>query len=379
MPDEPQPTSETLIGGVEKREMVIVGYDPDWPAKFQEHAARISSALGAKALDIQHVGSTSVPGLAAKPIIDIVVTVADSGDEAAYLPASLEAGYVLRVREPDWHQHRMLRTPELDVHIHFYSTGCEEITRLLAFREHLRRHDDERGRYVELKRKLAQQEWSDMNAYAQAKTAFIEDIIARARKEASLERAVAFMRTQPQHADMTVEKLREMLAKVPKTPQERYERAMEALQQADSSYARWCALGKAAKTAVEIGKDEEAEAYALELQQMVPEHQNDWNYGNAIQDFNLVLGHLCLRRGDAEGAKEHLLAAGRSPGSPQMDSFGPNLSLAKALLEAGHKEVVLEYFELCRRFWAMDNGRLNQWADEVNAGQVPKFGTSLWY
>src|ERR1700722_12450272 len=124
---------EILIGGIEKREIVVVDYDPCWPEKFQKHAEILSRALGSKALAIEHVGSTSVPGLAAKPIIDIIILVEDSGDEAAYLPALVEAGYVLRVREPDWHQHRMVRTPELDVHAHIFSPGCVEVTRQLAF------------------------------------------------------------------------------------------------------------------------------------------------------------------------------------------------------------------------------------------------------
>src|ERR1700722_14289895 len=107
---------EVLIGGIEKREIVIVDYDPRWIEQFQQHAEILSRVLGSKALAIEHVGSTSVPGLAAKPIIDIDVLVEDSSDEASYLPALVQAGYVLRVREPDRHQHRMFRTPELDVH-----------------------------------------------------------------------------------------------------------------------------------------------------------------------------------------------------------------------------------------------------------------------
>ncbi|MDB6032090.1 MAG: hypothetical protein JWM16_2428 [Verrucomicrobiales bacterium] len=110
--------NDMLIGGIEKREIVVVDYDPLWPEKFQKHARLIAQALGLKALCVDHVGSTSVPGLAAKPIIDVVVVVENSGDEAAYLPALLAAGYILRVREPDWYQHRMLRTPQLDVHVH---------------------------------------------------------------------------------------------------------------------------------------------------------------------------------------------------------------------------------------------------------------------
>jgi GrpB-like predicted nucleotidyltransferase (UPF0157 family) len=172
--------SDALIGGIEKRAIVIAGYDPSWPEKFQKHAALITQALGSGALRIEHVGSTSVPGLAAKPIIDIVVVVADSSDDAAYLPALLAAGYVLRVREPDWHQHRMLRTPELDVHVHIFSSGCVEIGRMLAFRDHLRRNADDRLRYEALKRTLAKQDWPSMDDYARAKTELVEQIIAKA-------------------------------------------------------------------------------------------------------------------------------------------------------------------------------------------------------
>ena len=172
--------SDVLVGGVEKREIVIADHDPLWPEKFQRHAAIIAKHLGMKALAIEHIGSTSVPGLAAKPIIDLDVIVEDSSDEAAYLPALLAAGYVLRVREPDWHEHRMLRTPELDVHIHLFSRGCEEVARHLAFRNHLRHDAEGRLRYETLKRKLAKEDWSDMNAYASAKGEMVEDILARA-------------------------------------------------------------------------------------------------------------------------------------------------------------------------------------------------------
>lgn len=172
--------SDGLIGGIEKREIVIVDYNPLWPAKFQAQAALIARALGPKALRIEHVGSTSVPGLAAKPVIDMVVAVEDSSEEAAYLPPLLAAGYVLRVREPDWHQHRMLRTPERDVHVHIFSRGCAEITRMLAFRDQLRSNDGDRLRYAALKRELAQRDWQDTNDYARAKTELVEEIIKRA-------------------------------------------------------------------------------------------------------------------------------------------------------------------------------------------------------
>jgi GrpB-like predicted nucleotidyltransferase (UPF0157 family) len=177
--------SDVLIGGIEKREIVIVDYDPLWPAKFQTHAAIIFQALREKALVIEHVGSTSVPGLSAKPIIDIDVVVEDSSNEAAYLPALLSAGYVLRVREPDWHEHRMFRTPELDVHVHIFSTGCVEVARHLAFRNRLRSHAEDRLRYEALKRRLAKEDWEDMNAYARAKSDVVEEIIAQALRDPS--------------------------------------------------------------------------------------------------------------------------------------------------------------------------------------------------
>ena len=175
--------SDVLIGGIEKRKIVIVEYDPLWPEKFQKHAKIILGALGSKALVIEHVGSTSVPGLAAKPIVDIDVLVEDSSNEASYLPDLLAAGYVLRVREPDWHEHRMFRTPELDVHIHIFSPGCVEVARHIIFRNHLRIHAEDRARYEALKRQLAKEDWSDMNAYASAKSDLVEEIIARASRD----------------------------------------------------------------------------------------------------------------------------------------------------------------------------------------------------
>lgn len=176
MADEPLETG--LIGGAEKREITIAEYDPDWPQKFQRHAGIIAGALGSTALRIEHIGSTSVPGLAAKPIIDILVVVPDSADEGAYLPPLLAEGYELRVREPDWHQHRMLRTPGRDVHVHVLSAGCVEIGRYLAFRDRLRGSDEHRRRYEQVKRELARREWADMNDYADAKTAVVESILA---------------------------------------------------------------------------------------------------------------------------------------------------------------------------------------------------------
>lgn len=172
--------SAEIIGGVEKRRIEICKYDPDWFAEFQQHAERIARALGDAALQVEHIGSTSVPGLGAKPIIDILLVVDNSSNEAAYLPHLESAGYVLRVREPEWHEHRMLRTPEKDVHLHVFSAGSPEIDRYLIFRNHLREHCGGRALYEETKRRLASQDWPVMNAYAEAKTEVIQQIMARA-------------------------------------------------------------------------------------------------------------------------------------------------------------------------------------------------------
>ena len=187
MANEPQETG--LIGGAERRAIEIVDYDPAWPKKFEAHAKTIAGALDRAALRIEHIGSTSVQGLAAKPIIDILVVVADSADESAYLPQLEAAGYALRVREPDWNEHRMLRTLEQDVHVHVYSDGCPEIRRNLTFRDRLRRNADDRRRYEQTKRELAAEEWRDMNEYADAKTDVIESILAasQAAGETTLE------------------------------------------------------------------------------------------------------------------------------------------------------------------------------------------------
>jgi len=129
-----------LIGGIEKRDIQIVSYDSHWPEQYQTHATLAGAALGHAALRIEHIGSTSVPTLAAKPIIDILIVVRDSSDEVAYLPKLEEAGYQLRAREPDFHEHRMFRTPDQGVHIHVLSNGSTEVERMLIFRERLWRN-----------------------------------------------------------------------------------------------------------------------------------------------------------------------------------------------------------------------------------------------
>jgi GrpB-like predicted nucleotidyltransferase (UPF0157 family) len=160
--------------------ITLVEYDPAWPRLYQREAARIHAALGKRALLIEHVGSTAVPGLAAKPHIDTLVVVADSSDEASYVPALETAGYVLRIREPDWHEHRLFEGPDTDLNLHVFSEGCPEIERMLGFRDHLRRNEADRLLYESTKRRLARQTWRYVQHYADAKTAVVEEILTRA-------------------------------------------------------------------------------------------------------------------------------------------------------------------------------------------------------
>ena len=158
----------------------LAPYDPDWPSQFSRQASHIRDALSEKVLLLEHVGSTSVPGLSAKPIIDIVLAVSNSADEPSYVPPLEERGFVLRIREPDWFEHRLLKAPDIAVNLHVFSAGCDEIDRMLAFRDWLRLHGDDRRLYEETKRELAARTWKDMQNYADAKSELVQDILARA-------------------------------------------------------------------------------------------------------------------------------------------------------------------------------------------------------
>ncbi len=160
--------------------IVLADSDPGWPALYAREATRIRATLGARVLLLEHVGSTSVPGLPAKPIIDIVLAVADSADESAYVPSMEAAGYIVRIREPDWHEHRVFKGPDADVNLHTFSDGSSEIARMVAFRDWLRANDDERDLYLRTKRELAARHWVHVQDYADAKTEVVEAIIARA-------------------------------------------------------------------------------------------------------------------------------------------------------------------------------------------------------
>jgi GrpB-like predicted nucleotidyltransferase (UPF0157 family) len=158
--------------------IALAEYDPKWPQIFGHESERIQAALGALAVRIEHVGSTSVPGLVAKPIVDVLLVVADSADEAGYVPALEAAGYRLRIREPEWFEHRMFKGPGADINLHVFSVGATEIDRMLRFRDRLRESNDDREHYARAKRDLAQRHWRHIQHYADAKTAVIELILA---------------------------------------------------------------------------------------------------------------------------------------------------------------------------------------------------------
>ena len=164
--------------------ILLVDHDPRWAELFAREAARIRAVL-AEALQIEHVGSTSVPGLPAKPILDIVLVVTDSADEAAYVPALESTGYRLHIRESDWYEHRMFKGPDTDVNLHTFSPGCPEVDRMLMFRNWLRVNPADRQLYARTKSALAQKEWTFVQQYADAKSAVIDEIMTRARRHRS--------------------------------------------------------------------------------------------------------------------------------------------------------------------------------------------------
>ncbi|MDP9026580.1 MAG: GrpB family protein [Actinomycetota bacterium] len=177
-PSRPDVSEVELIGGPEAVQLSLQDYDERWVSIYLAHRRRILAALAEMDVDVEHIGSTSVPGLAAKPIVDIVVTVDDITAEEDYLDALLVAGYELRVREPG---HRLVRTPARDIHVHVLQRGDPAVDEYLLFRDHLRSDANDRTLYENTKRALLGQQWDDMNDYADAKTDVIVAIKKRAR------------------------------------------------------------------------------------------------------------------------------------------------------------------------------------------------------
>lgn len=154
--------------------------DPNWPILFEREAARIRAVLGGEVVGLEHAGSTSVPGLVAKPIIDMILVVPDSADEPAYVPALTAAGYQLVVREPDWFEHRLFKGPDTDINLHVFTDGAAEVDRMLRFRDRLRTDDGDRELYARTKRTLAGRQWRHVQHYAQAKSDVVREIMGRA-------------------------------------------------------------------------------------------------------------------------------------------------------------------------------------------------------
>lgn len=177
---------EVLIGGREQRPIVIVDYDEGWPARFEVLASQINDTLGTTALSVEHIGSTAVPSLPAKSIVDILLIVMNVEDERAYVAPLESAGFVLRVRESG---HRMFRTIEKDVHIHVLEPNSEQIVDYRDLRDWLRISQIDRDLYSSTKTQLAQQDWTDMNYYADAKSSVVQQILGRARNWRATNRA----------------------------------------------------------------------------------------------------------------------------------------------------------------------------------------------
>ena len=162
-----------------RKPIELVDYDPAWPELFEQEAGKIRAALGERVVGLEHAGSTSVPGLAAKPIIDMVLAVADSADEGSYVPPLEAAGYELTIREPDWHEHRVLKGTDPQVNLHVFSDRSPEIDRMTAFRDRLRTSPADRDLYERAKRNLARRTWTYTQDYADAKTEIVEEILTR--------------------------------------------------------------------------------------------------------------------------------------------------------------------------------------------------------
>ena len=161
------------------------------------------------------------------------------------------------------------------------------------------------------------------------------------------------------------------------SPKLRLERATARLAAADSPELRFLALGDAAKECFVAGKLADARKYAHELMTLLPDFRQHHFFPIAWHDANMILGRVAVRDGHLDEAKRYLIEAGQTPGSPQLMNYGPNMSLAKDLLEKGERQAVLDYFELCRKFWVNQDGQLDQWSQQVKEGKMPNFGSNL--
>ncbi len=138
-------------------------------------------------------------------------------------------------------------------------------------------------------------------------------------------------------------------------------------------------MSQLATSALEAGEIETAQLWALEALKDATTATSDWSVANSVHHAHIILGRIALRSGDLAEAGKHLIQASQSQGSPQLDSFGPNMMLAKELLEKGERDAVIQYFKKCASFWKNDRGQLVQWAAIVREGGIPSFGGNLLY
>ena len=181
--------------------------------------------------------------------------------------------------------------------------------------------------------------------------------------------------SDPQQIQSAATNLRGILARLgmaPASPQEQLA-ALEEKSAGSNGMKLFYELPELAKRALAAGEADKAEAYAKQLLWMAPDYPKNWNYGNAIFYGNFMLGRVAAQRGTVTQAGQYLLAAGATPGSPQLNTFGPDMTLAKELLEKGQSEVVLQYLALCKNFWKDDYGKLDEWSATVRGGGIPDF------
>jgi hypothetical protein len=175
---------------------------------------------------------------------------------------------------------------------------------------------------------------------------------------------------KPNHGTENNQKNHKLLTRtwLPSDPKDTVESAEEK---------RFYELTKNLQPKYEAGKITEVKSDVGEIKQLLPNFKTNWNYGNAIHKMNIVEGRIALQNGNIDEAKKYLILAGQTNGSPQLNSFGPNMSLAKELLEKKESKVVLQYFDLCSRFWESDFSKLDEWKEIVQQGEIPNFGANL--
>jgi len=204
-----------------------------------------------------------------------------------------------------------------------------------------------------------------------------DDFTAAAKACTRLDGALST--SDPNKIQNAAKALRPILARLglpPSSPREQLA-ALENKTSGLSGKDLFYELADLAKKALNAGEIDKAGAYSKRLLQMAHQYPKDWNYGNAIFYGNFVLGRIAIQRGNVKQAGEYLLAAGATPGSPQLDSFGPNMTLAKELLEKGQPDVVLHYFALCKKFWEDGRPQLDEWSSAVRGGEMPDFRHNL--